>query len=367
MNTSSQPPRYFRRLCISMCFSVFIAFLFFTYFFIFSISGAETVHVPEEAATLAKAYLRVKENGTILLKHGKHYVPEALIITKDVTILGDETSPESVILQGESDSVLYLKSGKVKIAGVTVQNSGKNSFLDKKNAAVQVTARHSQFHRCIFTSLFGNGFSAYKGESLLQDVLHAAAKNDSRNEESHPAPEMTDCTARRCGGTGFFLGEGVRGIFRNCRTSENTEDGMFTAFEKCEPTMEKCTFYDSVLISFAAGGTFRDCDFRGGLSMSKKSFTTFEKCTFSGGIGVMLLTDSRGTFRGCTFGPASGMNITGGTPTVEGCTFRKNRVGVTADSSSGGTFRNNKFLENRIDWNISDRSKLLREGNSPNE
>ncbi len=87
------------------------------------------ITVPTDVATLAEAYAKIAPQGTITLLRGRYKVPETITITKNVTIFGDVTHPEYVVLEGCETSVFHIQSGFAEIAGLTIQNEGKEGHL----------------------------------------------------------------------------------------------------------------------------------------------------------------------------------------------------------------------------------------------
>lgn len=179
------------------------------------------VVVPDDVPTLAEAYEKVLVSETIRLSRGVHQVPETLAITKDVTIIRDEKSPESVILQGGEKNVLHLKSGVAEIVGVTVKNEGKEGDFSADYDAVQFSAPLGALRDCVFTSRYSGGFTV-------------------GTKDSNPA--VTRCTAQDCGSCGFLIGSGATGTFRDCTASGNAVVGMGVANAGSNPTREECTF-----------------------------------------------------------------------------------------------------------------------------
>ena len=178
--------------------------------------------------------------GTIRLKHGIHEIQEPIVVTKNVTILGDQENPDLVILQGGEKNVFHLKSGFAKIVGVTVKNEGKEGCSSADNDAIQFSAPLGVLRKCVFMSRYGSGIT-----------VNAKGSN----------PSVTSCTARDCGLSGFNIGSGASGIFHDCTVSGNARAGMWVQDVWSNPTVEGCTFENNqecgVRVNCFASGTFR--------------------------------------------------------------------------------------------------------------
>ena len=295
----------------------------------------KAVLVPNDVPTLAEAYAKVPPNGKITLRHGTHSVPETIVITKNVTILGDPAHPERVVLQGGESSVFHLQSGFAEIAGVTIQNEGQEGNEEDSNIAVLFSAPQGLFHDCVFTSRFGGGF--------------AVNAKDSR-------PLVRNCVAQNCGLTGFFIGSEACGTFRNCTARGNEYSGLQVRDEGSNPTVEGCEFTDGkatgILVALGAAGTFRNCTasrnvFAGMQVRDEGSNPTVEDCEFTDGkdAGIFIYSGAAGTFRKCKVSgnESAGMGVRdeGSNPTVEDCEFTDGKeVGIAVLLGACGTFRN---------------------------
>ncbi|MBE6428875.1 MAG: hypothetical protein E7028_09935, partial [Planctomycetaceae bacterium] len=161
------------------------------------------ITVPDDVRTLAEAYDRIPAGGKIIVRPGTHKVPKTVEIKKDVTVHGDLSNPESVILKGGKDPVFKISAGYSAIKGLSFQNDGDPE--SEYSSAVQFEAPSGLLENCIFTSQGGDG-------------LEVCAKNS--------APTVRSCIARNCGQFGIAIFRGASGTFTDCEASGNARSGI---------------------------------------------------------------------------------------------------------------------------------------------
>ena len=291
------------------------------------------ITVPDDARTFAEAYDRIPAGGKIIIRPGTHKVPKTVEIKKDVTVHGDLSNPESVILKGGKDPVFKISAGYSAIKGLSFQNDGDPE--SEYSSAVQFEAPYGLLENCIFTSQGGDG-------------LKVCAKNS--------APTVRSCIARNCGQFGIAIFRGASGTFTDCEASGNARSGIVVRDSGTDPTVEKCRFTDSkedcgIFVYDGASGTFKDCEASGnalsGIEVRGSGTTpTVKNCRFTDGqsFGIDVSDGALGTFTDCVANGniKSGIVVSGsGTnPTVEACQFydSKESCGIGIVGGAGGTF-----------------------------
>ena len=291
------------------------------------------ITVPDDVRTLAEAYDRIPAGGKIIVRPGTHKVPKTVEIKKDVTVHGDLSNPESVILKGGKDPVFKISAGYSAIKGLSFQNDGDPE--SEYSSAVQFEAPSGLLENCIFTSQGGDG-------------LEVCAKNS--------APTVRSCIARNCGQFGIAIFRGASGTFTDCEASGNALAGIAVRDSGTNPTVENCRFMDSkkssgIVVYDGASGTFTDCEAIGnaysGIQVRDSGTNpTVEKCRFTDSkesCGILVWQGASGTFTDCeAIGNAlDGIQVrdSGTNPTVEKCRFTDGKQnGIFVYDGASGTF-----------------------------
>lgn len=323
------------------------------------IPDGPSLKVPGDVASIEEAYERIPSGGVIILSPGVYRIAQPIVIRKDVTIIGDEKKPQSVVLAGMQSDVLQLESGFAQIRGLTIKNEGIPGANPNLQQAVLVTSPKSMFRNCIFTSRIGIGLN----------IRHNMVSSD-----------VTNCTAQGCGEFGFCVNSGAAGTFRKCAT-KGCKYGMVINNAGTNPTVEGCVFTNGInggIMIKDGSGIFRNCTISGCKAgfvvVGAGSNPVVEKCKITDcQSGVAVMSAGVGTFRNCTFSDNKYVGISAmeaeSNLIVEDCSITDTQgIGIVVNESASGTFRNNELSGNgNADWEVSEGVNIVRVGNTPNE
>ena len=271
---------------------------------------------------------------------------EALVLDRDVEIVGEATDTDALTVTADRASVRNLT--------VRAVGSGDTS------GAVWVQQGRVVIEGCDLTSAIGEVVSITGKDSapVIRDCQIRDGKSHGVYVYEQGQGTIEKCVISGNALAGVQIKTGGNPVIRDCEIRDGKQCGV-RVYEQGQGTIEQCVIsgntFSGVAIKTGGNPVVRDCEIRDG----KRS-------------GVYVFEQGQGTIEKCVISgnALSGVEISeGGNPTVRDCQIRDGKQsGVYVHDQGQGTFTGNTLTGNANGaWVIrADAGRVTRTGNRPN-
>ncbi|MDO4551428.1 MAG: right-handed parallel beta-helix repeat-containing protein, partial [Planctomycetia bacterium] len=256
------------------------------------------ITVPGDFPTLHEAYEKVKDEGVIFLKSGKHVLPSKLMIDRAITFRGEE----GTVIEC-SDSVVFEITGSAPtFENLTIHST---CLKDPRQTGVLTVLEHPRIpmgEECIGVKISG-------GTPKFQScVITAQNGSGMRISGKQTNPEIKTCVIKDCGEFGVYISDEAQGTFTDCEITQCQMVG-FRVENLANPTVTDSKFHHSTqgISVFSNGqGQFTNCEIYQnhgeGVFIFYSGNPTFRQCKIyqaKNGSGVSCTNFGMGKFIDC--------------------------------------------------------------------
>lgn len=230
--------------------------------------------------SLAEAVAAVEEGAELLLKGSTFEA--SLVITKSLTILGDN-QPSQVVIQSQNGSCFLIKSGTLRIVNLSIKTPA--SLTGARKPVLELAGGEIDAEHCLFESKVAQAVSVRGRESsaTFRHCAFIAEKGDGVAVWSGATAVLLDCSIKGTRSIGVSVDNEADVKLLGCHVENSKYLGVKSRNSKL--LMEQCHIHHAL---------------QTGVEISGGTFALIQSgITVNGGRGVWVHDKAGGRIHGC--------------------------------------------------------------------